>query len=62
MEIFLRDAFYDKLRMKPEETAITMTDSPSTISDRPKIAEIMFESFNIPGLYILDVDGYQLTE
>ena len=45
--------FSEKLQIKPEEHSILMTDSWSNPrSYRAKLAQIMFEGFNIPALYI----------
>ena len=50
-----RYILHHELGMDPEspEFPVVLTDSPlATRKDREKMAEIMFETFNVPGLYI----------
>lgn len=53
METFWTHAFYGQLRVSPEGKSVLVTDSPlnSTLS-REKMAQIMFESFNVSAFYI----------
>ena len=52
-EKILWHIFTNELRVDPEEHNIMLTESPNnTKKNREKIAQIMFENFNVPGLYI----------
>lgn len=45
--------FYNELRISPEEHNVLITDPPlNSEENREKMTEIMFEKFNIPGLFI----------
>ncbi|XP_029444314.1 actin-related protein 3B isoform X3 [Rhinatrema bivittatum] len=53
MERFMEHAIFKYLRAEPEDHYFLMTEPPlNTPENREYLAEIMFESFNIPGLYI----------
>ena len=53
MEKIWHHTFYNELRIAPEEHNVLLTDPPLNKEEtREKITEIMFEMFNIPGLYI----------
>lgn len=53
MEKLWQRCLYQKLRCEPEEHFIMLTEPPmNTPENREYTAEIMFETFNIPGLYI----------
>lgn len=53
MERFLEQAIFKYLRAEPEDHYFLLTEPPlNTPENREYLAEIMFESFNIPGLYI----------
>jgi len=53
MERFLGQAIYRKLRCTPEEHNFLITEPPfNTPENREHTAEIMFETFNVPGLHI----------
>ena len=53
MERFWGQCIFKYLRADPEDHYFLLTEPPlSTPEDRECIAEIMFESFNVPGLYI----------
>ena len=53
MEQIWNHMLYNELRHLPDEHNIILTDQPSnTPENRGKMAQIMFEKFNIPGLYI----------
>ncbi|KAM7538490.1 hypothetical protein Aperf_G00000077195 [Anoplocephala perfoliata] len=45
--------FYDELRVLPEDQACLLTEPPrNPKSNREKMCEVIFEKFNVPGLYI----------
>ncbi|EUB58199.1 Actin, cytoplasmic [Echinococcus granulosus] len=45
--------FYNELRVHPEDQACLLTEAPrNPKSNRERMCEMMFERFNIPGLYI----------
>ncbi|XP_074662913.1 actin-related protein 3 [Tubulanus polymorphus] len=53
MERFMEQAIFKYLRAEPEDHYFLLTEPPlNTPENREYLAEIMFESFNIPGLYI----------
>jgi actin-related protein 3 len=53
MERLWQRCFFDYLRCEPEEHFVTLTEPPlNTPENREYTAEIMFETFNVPGLYI----------
>jgi actin-related protein 3 len=53
MERFWQQCIFNYLRCNPEEHYFLLTDSPvSTPESRECTGEIMFETFNVPGLYI----------
>ncbi len=53
MEKYLQRCIYQHLRADPEEHYFLMTEPPlNTPENREYTAEIMFETFNVPGLYI----------
>lgn len=53
MERFWQQSIFNYLRCNPEEHYFLLTDSPvSTPESRECTGEIMFETFNVPGLYI----------
>ena len=52
-EKILGHIFTNELRVEPWEHNIMLTESPNnTKKNREKIAQIMFETFSVPGLYI----------
>jgi actin-related protein 3 len=58
MEKFWHRAIYSQLRCEPEEHRFILTEPPmNTPENREQIAEIMFETFNVKGLFI----GVQAT-
>ncbi|XP_008553890.1 actin-related protein 3 [Microplitis mediator] len=53
MERFLQQCIFKYLRAEPEDHYFLLTEPPlNTPENREYMAEIMFESFNVPGLYI----------
>ncbi|CAI4223144.1 unnamed protein product [Auanema sp. JU1783] len=53
MERFWEQAIFKYLRAEPEDHFFLLTEPPlNTPENREYTAEIMFESFNVPGLYI----------
>lgn len=53
MERFLAQSIFKYLRAEPEDHYFLLTEPPlNTPENREYTAEIMFESFNVPGLYI----------
>ena len=53
MEKFMEQCIFKYLRAEPEDHHFLLTEPPlNTPENREYTAEIMFESFNIPGLYI----------
>nr|KAF6277103.1 hypothetical protein mMyoMyo1_010280 [Myotis myotis] len=53
MERFMEHVIFKYLRAEPEDHYFLMTEPPlNTPENREYLAEIMFESFNVPGLYI----------
>ncbi|PIK57806.1 putative actin-related protein 3 [Apostichopus japonicus] len=53
MERFLEQVIFKYLRAEPEDHYFLLTEPPlNTPENREYLAEIMFESFNVPGLYI----------
>nr|XP_009774852.1 PREDICTED: actin-related protein 3 isoform X3 [Nicotiana sylvestris] len=53
MERFWQQCIFDYLRCDPEDHYFLLTESPMTAPEsREYTGEIMFETFNVPGLYI----------
>jgi actin-related protein 3 len=53
LERLWHTCIYDKLRCNPEDHCFMVSESPfNSPESREQMAEIMFETFNIPGLYI----------
>ncbi|KAI5106613.1 actin-related protein 3B, partial [Silurus meridionalis] len=53
MEKFMEQVIFKYLRAEPEDHSFLVTEPPlNTPENREYLAEIMFETFNVPGLYI----------
>ncbi len=53
MEKIWHSCFYDELQIDPNEYGVMLTESWEwTDSDREKCAEIFFEYFNCPSIYL----------
>eukprot|EP00993_Chasmostoma_nieuportense_P001367 NODE_2255_length_1235_cov_40.270758_g2144_i0.p1 GENE.NODE_2255_length_1235_cov_40.270758_g2144_i0~~NODE_2255_length_1235_cov_40.270758_g2144_i0.p1 ORF type:complete len:387 (-),score=96.31 NODE_2255_length_1235_cov_40.270758_g2144_i0:34-1194(-) len=53
MERVWHHTFYDKLRVSPEGYNVMLTEAPmNPKSNREKMSTIMFETFNVQGLYV----------
>ncbi|KAF8655367.1 hypothetical protein AX16_003064 [Volvariella volvacea WC 439] len=55
MEKIWNHIFSSELHVVPEECSVLLTDTPlNPVPKREKMTEVMFETFNVPGLYIED--------
>lgn len=55
MESILHHTLYNELRINPEDHPLLITETPlNTKENRKKMIQTIFETFNVPALYVAD--------
>jgi actin len=61
MEEIWRHMFHDELRGEPAEHAVLLTETPlNPMHNREKMAQIMFETFKVPAMYVCTQEALSL--